>query len=67
MHYHYPLGLYALEPYSVWSIYLEVVMEELALAVDAVADVVVDVVVANNKSKLTNPKPLIHGQFFGDR
>ena len=41
-------------------------MEELALAVDAVADVVVDVVAANNKSKLTNAKPLIHGPLFGD-
>ena len=37
-------------------------MEELALVVDAVADVVV----ANNKSKSTNAKPLIHGPLFGD-
>ena len=41
-------------------------MEELALVVDAVADVVADVVVANNKTKSTNAKPLIHGPLFVD-
>ena len=30
------------------------------------AVVVVDAVAANNKSKLTNPKPLIHGPLFGN-
>ena len=38
--------------------------EGVEMEVNAVVDVVAAAEVVNDKSKLTNPKPLIHGQLF---